>query len=441
MVHRSLFIFRRDLHIVDNIALIEACRQSQTVIPCFIFTPEQIESNPYRSDHCLTFMIEALEDLQEQLQGKLYFFYGEPEKICGRCIEELKIDAVFANRDYTPYSQKRDQKIQKVCQKKGAAFHLFDDALLHAPEETVKANGDPYTIFTPYFRHASGLIVPRPQGKPGERFFRGKIRFAKGKSLLDAIHPKGCKNLWPGSRAAACRILKKIGSFANYASSRDILSKETTHLSPYLKFNVVSIREVYHRVAGKLGQHHELIRSLYWRDFFTGIACFFPHVFEGAFHAKWDRLKWSYDKRAFQKWCDGMTGFPVVDAGMRELNATGFMHNRARMICASFLVKDLHLPWQWGEKYFAKKLIDYDPAVNNGNWQWAASTGCDAQPYFRIFNPMNQQKKFDPDCLYIEKWVPEWESALPILDHTRESQKALRMYRRVSSRREIVVEL
>ncbi len=441
---QALFIFRRDLRLYDNIALMQALQDSASVIPCFIFTPEQIESNSYRSDHCLAFMIESIEDLYQQLNKKLYLFQGEPDKIVDQCIRKLNIDAVYANRDYTPYSTKRDKQIESVCRKHGIEFHRFDDALLHPPEETLKADGKPYSIFSPYFRNASTIKVPKPQINRSDRYFTGPISFAKTPRILDQIRPETSSKCLKGGRTEGLKLLKKIGDFSNYNAIRDLPWKSTTHLSPYLKFNVLSIREVFRQIASKLGPHHELIRSLMWRDFFTSIAFFFPHVFKGAFRAKFDRIRWKHDKKAFQKWCQGKTGVPIVDAGMRELNESGFMHNRVRMIAASFLVKDLHIDWRWGEKYFARKLIDYDPAVNNGNWQWVAGTGCDAQPYFRIFNPWNQQKKFDPDCLYIKKWVPElrvfssreihqWAGSKdyppPIADHAKETPKALRAYR------------
>jgi deoxyribodipyrimidine photo-lyase len=271
---------------------------------------------------------------------------------------------------------------------------------------------------------------------------------------LDKALPKHpLKNALAGGRTEALKILKKLGSLRNYRRGRDFPAQElSSYLSPYLKFTVCSPREVYAAISRRLGPRHELVRSLFWRDFFTGIAFFFPHIFKGAFHSKFDKLKWSYDRKAFKRWCEGTTGFPIVDAGMREMLETGFMHNRARMIAGSFLVKDLHIDWRWGEKYFAQTLVDYDPAVNNGNWQWVASTGCDAQPYFRIFNPWAQQKKFDPECIYIKKWVPELRSLPPetihawyekkhhsacpnypppIVEHEIEAKKTLRAYRSV----------
>lgn len=459
----SLFIFRRDLRLEDNTGLIFALKHSERVIPAFIFTPEQIERNPFRSDHCLKFMIESLQDLDNQLkdkEGGLYFFKGKPEEIVMQCISQLSIEALIINRDYTPYSRKRDQKLDNICKAHNVSFFSFDDALLHPPEETLKKDGKPYTIFTPYFRNASKLTILSPVRNSGTNYFHGLIPFAEEKSLLSQILCKDeIKNHLIGGRMEALKILKNLDSFSKYERLKDFPAENySTHLSPYLKFTVCSPREVYAAISGHLNSHHELIRALYWRDFFSMIAFFFPHIFKGAFHAKFNRLKWSYDRKAFQRWCKGATGFPIVDAGMREMNETGFMHNRVRMIVASFLVKDLRIDWRWGEKYFAKTLIDYDPAVNNGNWQWVASTGCDAQPYFRIFNPWNQQKKFDPECIYIKKWVPElrdlspkiihgWQQKTvhsecpaypaPMIDHEKAAKETLLAYRAVKSKTKI----
>ena len=453
-MNRSLFIFRRDLRLEDNSGLLHALDHSKQVVPCFIFTPEQIEKNPYRGDPALQFLIESLQDLEEQLReraSKLYLFYGEAEKIVEKCIETLSIDQVIANRDYTPYSKSRDQKIATLCERKKCPFLLFDDALLHPPEESVKADGTPYTVFTPYFRKISQKAVDAPIQNKKRNYFTGTIPFAKDQELYDKILPKRSSLLAAkGGRTAGLPLLKKSQTLKNYNEVRDFPEKQaTTHLSAYLKYTLFSPREIYHSFAKSLGKEHALIRSLYWRDFFSIIAHFFPHVFEGSFHPKYDSLEWNSDKNAFKMWCEGKTGFPLVDAGMRELNETGFMHNRVRMVVASFLTKDLHINWRLGEKYFANKLIDYDPAINNGNWQWAASTGCDAQPYFRIFNPWRQQEKFDPDCRYIKRWIPELEKLppkiihswhqersvnnypLPIVDHDKEAKIALQRYRKV----------
>jgi len=452
-MRRALFIFRRDLRIEDNTGLNFALEHAERVIPCFIFTPEQIEHNPYRSDRCLQFMLESLQDLAEALKqraGRLYLFYGHPDKVVETCIKTLKVDGVVVNRDYTPYSCSRDQALEKVCSHSQVPFYACEDALLHAPEDMLKADGTPYTVFTPFYKKVSQLSVRTPHTCSRGQFEQGSFASAKNEDFYNTLLPRRAAQA-RGGRTEALKILKNLKSFLKYPLERDYPALEaTTHLSAHLKFTTCSPREVYHAVASSLGKFSEIIRSLYWRDFFTLIALYFPYVFGQPFHTKFAHLPWKQDPQWFELWCQGMTGFPIVDAGMRQLRATGYMHNRVRMIVASFLVKDMHIDWLWGEKYFAQTLIDYDPAVNNGNWQWAASTGCDAQPYFRIFNPWLQQKKFDADCIYIKHWIPElgdiepkhihhWYQAChsmpscsypaPILQHEVESKNTLNLYK------------
>jgi deoxyribodipyrimidine photo-lyase len=447
---KALFIFRRDLRIEDNAGLLYALKHAKEVICAFIFTPEQIEKNPYRSDFCLQFMIESLEDLEDQLQtkgGKLFYFFDTPETLVEKCVKTLGVDLVVLNRDYTPYSIRRDKLIETVCRDMGAQFKSFDDVLLYAPEKLLKHTGDPYTVFTPFYKNAQKFPVPSPQSNTHTNYCKTPIDFSKDSSLFSQIVPNR-KPAQKGGRKEALKILQQMTLFSNYQFERDYPTKDaTTHLSPHLKFTTISPREVFHTIENSLGLENGLARSLYWRDFFSSIALYFPHVFQGSFHRKFDQLEWENNPVHFRHWCDGTTGFPIVDAGMRQLNQTGYMHNRVRMIVASFLVKDLHIDWKLGEKYFAQHLIDYDPAVNNGNWQWSASTGCDAQPYFRIFNPWLQQSKFDPDCQYIQQWIPElryedqktihhWYEQkkhvgypMPIVDHAVEGKKALAYYK------------
>jgi deoxyribodipyrimidine photo-lyase len=407
---RALHIFRRDLRISDNTALREALATSKEVVACFIFNDKQVGEHRYRSVNGLAFMIESLEELAEQITatgGRLIVMHGDHAAIVERLITEVSVDAVFFNKDYTPFSRKRDAAIESVCKRHNVSCHQHFDALLSDPEVFAKQDGKPYTVYTPFFKKVSQLPVPLPAKSRGT--------FCSPKKISGEVSPR---SFWPatsapqrvsvGGRKAAKKILADIGSYTSYEEERNLPAvKGTTLLAPHNKFGTVSIREVYHSIEKTLGASHTLIRELYWRDFFTHIAWHFPHVFKGSFNAVYDAIEWNEDEDLFEKWCEGKTGFPIVDAGMRELVATGFMHNRVRMIVASFLVKDLHISWRQGEAFFARHLTDYDPAVNNGSWQWAASTGCDAQPYFRIFNPWLQQKRFDPDCVYIKKWLPE----------------------------------
>ncbi len=422
MHKRSLHIFRRDLRIHDNTALNEALRSSEEVITCFIFNDAQVGAHKHRSVNGLAFMIESLEELAKDIKGEggsLIFLHGEPCEVLERLIKSLEIDAVFLNKDYTPFSRKRDESIARVCEKHGVPCAAHSDALLLEPAEFGKDDGKPYTVYTPFYKRASKNPVSKPA-----RLAKG--RFASPKLSMKTVSPR---EFWPdesaenrvsvGGRSMAVAILEGIPAYKNYEDERNLPAiKGTTLLAPHNKFGTVSIREVYHAIATAFGTGHTLIRELYWRDFFTHIAWHFPHVFGHAFNKIYDQIQWSKEMSHFNAWCEGRTGFPIVDAGMRELVATGFMHNRVRMIVASFLVKDLHISWRWGEAFFARHLTDYDPAVNNGSWQWAASTGCDAQPYFRIFNPWLQQKRFDPECVYIKRWVPELAGLTPKVLHT-----------------------
>lgn len=439
----SLFIFRRDLRLDDNTGLIKALKQSDEVLPCFIFDKRQIGKNPYKSTNAIQLMIESLQDLETQLtrkKGKLYYFFGIAEKIVEEIIKKIQIKAVFINYDYTPFSIKRDLEIKKICFKHNIEFNSYHDLLLTKPEETLKKDGTPYRIFSPFYKKASLIKIAKPQKNTFKNYYTKPINFSfEPKNILqntnNSIFVKG-------GRKNALKILKNITKFKNYKKERDFpFIDKTTHLSAYLKFGCISAREAYHTIEPS---NKTLTRQLYWRDFFTHIAYHFPHVFKGSFIKKYDEIKWENSKKLFKKWCNGETGFPIIDAGMRQLNKTGWIHNRIRMIISSFLVKDLHIDWQWGEKYFAQKLVDYDPCVNNGNWQWIAGTGTDAQPYFRIFNPWLQQKRYDPQAKYIKKWVyelKEIKSSIihkqnsfylkPIIDHKLEAKKSKIIYKNI----------
>ncbi|MDD5579748.1 MAG: deoxyribodipyrimidine photo-lyase [Methylobacter sp.] len=440
----SLFIFRRDLRIQDNTALNEALRLSQQVIPCFIFDPRQIQPHPYKSKPALRFMLQSIKDLEGELQavdGKLALYHGLPEQVIKIVHEQQHIQAVFLNRDYTPFSRQRDDDIQHVCKQLGIKFHGHSDILLNEPEQIIKRDKTPYKVFTAFYNNSRQNPVALPQALVKHSFKHVESGFKT--EQLNISFKKSSSEAITGGRHQALAILNQLQDYADYQKTRDFPALQgTSKLSAHLKFGTCSIREAYYAITAQLGSEHPLLRQLYWRDFFTHVAYHFSYVFGHAFLEKFAELQWDNNRDLFQAWCQGKTGFPIVDAGMRELNATGFMHNRVRMIAASFLVKDLHIDWRWGESYFAQHLVDYDPCVNNGNWQWAASTGCDAQPYFRTFNPWLQQQKFDPDCRYIYHWLPElielpskiihhWHKnhslsnyPAPVINHARESQIA-----------------
>lgn len=448
----ALFIFRRDLRLIDNTALIHAVAAGYQVIPCFIFDPQQVgQKNSFRSTNSIQFMLQSLQELQTQIiqhNGHLLLLYGSSSDIVLQLLTQLPIQAVYSNKDYTPFSLQRDAALEILCKKLNRAFIQYDDALLNSPNAITNKSNNPYTVFTPFYKACNKISVEQPNYIKKYTFYSAQINTQHITTTTEQLNKIPSNNqLITGGRLAANTLLKNLSAQKNYITTHDIPAHPTTHLSAHLKFGTVSVREVYYAIAQELGKIHPLIRQLYWRDFYTHIAYHFPHVFGHPFNAKYNNLRWSSNKEHFIRWCTGTTGFPIVDAGMRELNATGFMHNRVRMIVASFLVKDLHINWQWGEKYFAQQLVDYDPAVNNGNWQWVASTGCDPQPYFRIFNPWLQQKKFDAQCKYIKRWVPElravdsktihsWYKAqqplnsypLPIVDHTKEAWLAKKLF-------------
>jgi deoxyribodipyrimidine photo-lyase len=411
MFNRSLFIFRRDLRLRDNTGLSEAMRQSKSVLPIFIVDPAII--NRYAAEYRKTFLSRSLEELDREIQssgGKLSILEDNPQKVLVQLMKNTGIDAVFVNKDYTPISRHRDARLHAVCSSAGIPFFELPDQLLNEPEHVAKNDGSPYTVFTPFYRKAKGLNVREPldhgcwhfSSKAFGELATSSLRRFLGRSLV----------IQPGL-SGATEAMAGIESLDRYGDTRDLPGcAGTTHLSAHLRFGTCSIRQVFQSTL-TLREPEVLQRQLYWRDFYHHIGYHFPHVYEGSFRRKYDQLLWSDDPNAVLKWRQGKTGFPIVDAGMRELAATGYMHNRARMIVASFLTKNLHINWKKGEEHFAELLIDFDPAINNGNWQWSASTGCDSQPYFRVFNPWLQQKKFDPQCRYITRWLPELDAYPP----------------------------
>lgn len=443
---RVLFVHRRDLRAVDNRALNYAYSLGPTQ-PLFIIDPRQVgETNEYRSEHALHFLRESLRQLDASYQkegGSLLVKEGVAEEVVASLVQSGGYTHVVVGRDYTPFARSRDGAIKKVVEEYGAVFAEIDDALLTAPEMVIKGTGGAYKVFTPFWKTASAHTVDAPHTEKGALLKEVDIHIDDAVKRIGGIP----STVVPG-RDGALRALDDLIDQKNYAVTRDVVSDYTTRISAHLKFGTVSAREVYWRIRDTLGGQHALIRQLYWRDFFTHIGFHFPHVFGGAFNQTYNNLSWNGDAGALERWCTGATGVPIVDAGMRELNETGYMHNRVRMITASFLVKDLHIDWRKGERYFATRLVDYDPAVNNGNWQWVAGTGADAAPYFRIFNPYTQAKKFDPECVYIKRWVPELKDLppkaihahsihpvsgypAPMVDHSKEAKATLAQYKSV----------
>lgn len=449
----GLFIFRRDFRLIDNNGLnflSELCNKIYTI---FIFTPEQVgSSNKYKSNNAVQFMIESLEDLAVEIKrsgGQLYTFYGDNEKVIADCIKTFHINIVAFNLDITPYARVRDDKIVKLCQKMEVYVTYTNDYYLCEPGSVLNGAGEVYQKFTPYYNVARKLKVPTPASKrqlhltSKDSGMSNKISLEQAMNKFTKVNPD---ILVHGGRENAIKQMRIARqNIKHYAQTRDVLSKPTSQLSAYIKFGCVSIREVYHTFKA----NNAFIRQIYWREFYAGILYEFPRVLGHSLKSKYDKIKWYHNNRWFEAWCRGETGFPIVDAGMRQLNVTGYMVNRARLITMSFLIKTLLLDWRLGERYFASKLTDYDPASNNGNTLWVMGGGADSQQYMRIFNPFTQAKDHDSNCEYIKTWIPElkdvdndiilnwdteWKShkeinyPKPIVDYSEQRERALKMY-------------
>lgn len=432
---KVLFCFRRDLRLEDNTGLNRALTENAEVIPVFCVDPRQVADHPYRSIFGLAFLRESLIELDADLRkqgSRLHILVGEAENEIRRFASSVGAEKVYVNRDYTPFARKRDQ-----------LFELSDDALLVRPEDGVKPDGQPYTVFTPFYKKNSLDIPAEPQPMAAGVFGNSDGCFGIDK-VIELMATPGVEPGDRPGRQAGLAQLERIRQLDDYNRSRDFpIEDGTSRLSAHHKFGTVSIRESYWTARRVLPADNRLITEFYWRDFMTSIGFHFPRVFGGNFNPVFDAVEWDDNPDWLERWQSGNTGFPIVDAGMRELAQTGYMHNRTRMIVASFLTKDCHIDWRVGERHFARLLTDYDPCVNNGSWQWAASTGCDAQPYFRIFNPWLQQVKFDAEAAYIRRWVPELAHVTtadihnperaqslfgypaPMLDHATEKQVTL----------------
>ena len=460
----DVFIFRRDFRVFDNLAWNEMCKDPKVnVLPIFIFNPSQInkQRNKYFSNNAVRFMIESLIDLHDN-HVNIAFFEGNDIDVLDKIHISTPINCVHFNGDYTPFARKRDEAIREWCLKNKIDCRInFEDYALVDPSTMKK----PYQVFTPFYKKylKEQVKVPTiPTSKPKFYDF-GSIRGRISKNKILTYYSNDSNQVYvKGGRSNGLNAIKKItfGVFKNYARSREYPENEdgTTKLSAYLKYGCVSIREVYDAIKTKHSKSHPLIRELYWRAFYDQVVFHFPRVLEGqvsktdsnkSLRQKYDKIKWDDDSKHLEAWKRGMTGFPIVDAGMRQLIATGYMHNRVRMIVASFLIKDLRVDWRMGERYFANMLVDYYPSANNGGWLWASGGGADAQQYNRIFNPWLQSMKYDPNCAYIKRWVPELKNVpnkiihewykytdpsikypSPIIDHAKESVKTKERYRK-----------
>lgn len=422
----NIFWFRRDLRLEDNRGLYQALTSGEEVLPVFIFDKNILAELP-RDDARLTLIHTLLKDMQAVLKKQdrsLAVFHGDPESIFTKLIEDHSVTAVYTNHDYEPYARKRDRSIHQLINDNNIGFHTFKDQVIFEKDEVAKGDGSPYVVYTPYM-------------KKWKEHFKKEIihNYPSQKNLAKiAAHPYPFLSLedigfTPSAIQPEAFSLSE-GSIANYADTRNFPAVSgTSGLSPYLRFGAVSIRKIIAKAAAC--KNDTFLNELVWREFFMQILWHFPDTVTKSFRPKYDNIKWRNNEKEFKAWCEGKTGYPMVDAGMRQLNATGIMHNRVRMITASFLCKHLLIDWRWGEAYFALKLLDYEQSSNVGNWQWAAGSGVDAAPYFRIFNPSEQAKKFDPDFKYIDKWVPEFREIdyTPIVNHKEARERALKVYK------------
>jgi deoxyribodipyrimidine photo-lyase len=475
----AIHIFRRDYRLYDNTSLIEVCKTHDTVIPIFIFTQKQIDpaKNPFRSDNSVQFLCESLVDLDKQIheasndKSKLHIFYGDEFTILESLIKTIpNLATISFNMDYTKYSIDRDSQITKLCSKHGITILSLDDICLN-PYGTIKTTtGKIYSKFTPFWRASASKDIRKPISNSAKNYLSydsklGKILSSNTHTIsIDEImkpHGKIMGTLNSqirvnGGRTNGLNIIKNITTWKSYDTEHDNLTYETTHLSAFNKFGCVSIREVYHAMITKLGKDNGVIRQLFWRDFFYHLSAENPIIYENALNPKYRNIKWPNNLAWFNAWKSGKTGYPVVDACMCELNTTGYMHNRGRLIVSSFLCRMLHVNWQWGEKYFAQKLVDYDPAQNNFGWQvsGANSSGTTSRPLEQtILNPWIQSVQFDRDGKYIKKWLPKlkdvspgdlhkWDQTCdkwlsqgvkyikPIVDYKIEKENNLKMYKK-----------
>jgi len=428
----SIFWFRRDLRLDDNTALNKALEGKHAVLPIFIFDENIIDELP-KDDARISFIYNNLRDINKELKtfgSGIKIYKGKPLEIWKSILDNYDIEAAYANTDYEPYALKRDATIDGLLRNKGVkkGLQTFKDSVIYEKDEIVKENNEAYTVFTPY-KNRWLSNFNSDTSEEANIFYPFDFHPGKNNGFIDF------KNDFPELESLGFQQSRigvnphNINDIKDYAVIRDIPHLDaTSHLSPHLRFGTISIR----RVISKLKPTDEVFLSeLIWREFFMQILYHFPRVETENFKKKYDNLSWRNNKEEFEIWCRGETGFPIVDAGMRQLNESGYMHNRIRMIVAGFLCKHLLIDWKWGEAYFAKKLLDYELSSNNGNWQWAAGTGCDAAPYFRIFNPITQLKKFDPEYKYVKKWIPDFQENYklkPIVEHRFARERALNVY-------------
>lgn len=430
----NIFWFRRDLRLDDNAGLYHALKGELPVIPIFIFDKYILDELEDKEDRRVEFIRAAIIEIQDKLgemNAAIEVYYGTPVETFNMLIKKYSISKVFTNHDYEPYAVKRDAEIKELLEKSGISFHTYKDQVIFEKKELMKDNGEPYAVFTPYSRKWLATlndfyIKAYPVKKYVDNLYRQPAQ------EIPSMESMGFKEMGKPFPSVELEeeLIDKYGDNRNFPGM-----KSTSKLGVHFRFGTVSIRNIASR-SQKLSDVY--LKELIWRDFYQMVLWNFPQIGQGkAFKPEYDNIKWRNNELEFERWCQGQTGYPIVDAGMRELNETGFVHNRVRMVVASFLTKHLLIDWRWGEAYFAEKLLDFDLASNNGGWQWASGSGCDAAPYFRIFNPYIQTKKFDPDLTYISKWVPEFQEfnyPPPIVEHDFARKRCLEAYSKALKR-------
>lgn len=429
----NIFWFRRDLRLDDNVGFSKALHGKFPVLPLFIFDSEILNELP-KDDARITFIFETLQKMRNELQehgSSLAIYHGKPQEVFNKVISEFEVQNIITNHDYEPYAKKRDEAVENLLTEKEIGFYTFKDQVIFEKDEIVKDDGDPYIVYTPYMK-------------------KWKEKFKKDYTEKIYYTNEFLKNLYQNSRLPNLS-LSDIGfknskikipeydvtptTIQEYEKRRNFPAEDaTSHLGPHLRFGTVSIRKMIKKANAE--KNEVFWQELIWREFFMQILWHFPETVENAFKKKYDRIEWRNNEEEFKMWKEGKTGYPLVDAGIRQLNETGYMHNRVRMVVASFLCKHLLIDWRWGEAYFAEKLLDYEMASNVGNWQWAAGSGVDAAPYFRIFNPTTQIEKFDKDYKYIKKYVSEYDTKNypeKIVDHKEARERCLQVYKEAVS--------
>jgi deoxyribodipyrimidine photo-lyase len=428
MKNITIFWHRRDLRIHDNAGLYHALKSKHPVLPIFIFDRNILDKLEDKADARVEFIHQYISDLKHQYESfgaTLKLFYGKPDEVWKEILNNYSVAEVYCNRDYEPYAQQRDKAVFDFLDSKNIPFKGFKDHVIFEKNEVLKDDGKPYTVYTPYSKKWKAKLNDfylKPY--PTEKYLKNLLKTQSDKLIsLEEMGFKPSGIPFPEKSTPVEIII-------NYHATRDLPAiKGTTRLSVHLRFGTISIREL---ATTAKGLNEKYLNELIWRDFYQMILFHFPHTVNKAFKPEYDKIQWLNNEKEFKTWCEGKTGYPIVDAGMRELNATGFMHNRVRMIVASFLTKHLLIDWRWGEAYFAKKLLDFELASNVGGWQWAAGCGVDAAPYFRVFNPALQTEKFDKELKYIKKWVPEYGTSAypkPIIDHKIARERVLKTYK------------